>query len=39
MSAVAQHIPVQGPSTTKILIKGAPEAIQKLLKSVPNKYE
>ena len=39
MSAVAQHIPVQGKKKKKILIKGAPEAIQKLLKSVPNKYE
>lgn len=36
---MVQHIPVQGPASFKVLVKGAPEAIQKLLKTVPKGYD
>jgi magnesium-transporting ATPase (P-type) len=39
MSVVAQHIPTYGPAMTKVLVKGAPETLQKLLREVPAKYE
>lgn len=39
MSTLVQHIPTQGPIFNKILVKGAPEAIQKLLKTVPKNYD
>lgn len=39
MSTVIHHIPTQGPSYNKVLVKGAPEAIQKLLKHVPKHYD
>lgn len=38
MSTIVQHIPTQGLSTTKVLVKGAPESLQKLLKTVPKNY-
>lgn len=39
MTTIVDHIPESGPITTKVLVKGAPEAIQLLLKNVPEKYE
>ena len=39
MSTIAYHIPTQGKADLKVLIKGAPQAIQKLLKTVPKQYE
>ena len=30
---------MSGPSSMKVLVKGAPQAIQKLLKTVPKKYD
>ena len=39
MSTLVHHIPTQGPVSYKILVKGAPEAIQKLLKTVPKNYD
>jgi len=39
MSTIVQHIPSQGATNNKVLVKGAPEALQKLLKTVPQHYE
>jgi|688.fasta_scaffold270449_1 hypothetical protein len=39
MSTIVQHIPTQGPASFKVLVKGAPEAIEKLLVKVPKNYD
>lgn len=38
MCVVAQHVSESGIRKMKALVKGAPEAIEKLLKEVPPKY-
>ena len=39
MSTIVEHVPQNGTWETKVLVKGAPEAIEKLLKVVPKDYE
>lgn len=38
MCVVAEHVSDSGTRKMKSLVKGAPEAIEKLLKEVPSKY-
>jgi|LakMenEpi03Aug12_release.lakeMendotaPanAssembly.Ray.scaffolds.fasta_scaffold3816362_1 cation-transporting ATPase 13A1 len=39
MSTIAEHVPENGARKMKVLVKGAPEAIEKLLKEVPKNYK
>lgn len=39
MSTVVEHTPENGHLVRKALVKGAPEAIEKLLSVVPADYE
>jgi hypothetical protein len=38
MSSIAEHISENGTRKMKVLVKGAPEALEKLLKEVPKNY-
>ena len=38
MSTLVDHVPEHGKTTLKVLVKGAPEAIQVLLKEIPKNY-